>query len=104
MDFRVRPEDGPVHIAITPSQSSDLPMIEVILGAANNTRSMIRVSNDVDVVDMPTPNVLSIGEWNGFRVTWANNVVTVWRTGDFPFLVHSMVEFFDVQFYGLRTP
>jgi hypothetical protein len=80
-------------------------MLEVIIGTANNTRSVIRLNQETDVVVVPTPNIIRSDQTNGFRVTWANRVVLVFREAEpWPFMVYTMADVFNVNFYGLRTP
>ncbi|KAG5668553.1 hypothetical protein PVAND_016491 [Polypedilum vanderplanki] len=94
-----------VHIALTPFNFPWTPMIEIIIGAANNTRSIVRRNQETDVAVVPTPGILNENFWNGFRITWANHIVLIFREGDqFPFLAFTMMDFFNVNFYGLRTP
>ncbi len=79
-------------------------MLEIFIGAANNTRSVIRMNQDTDVVTVPTPNIVVRDQWNDFRITWANQIVLVFRGNDpFPFMGFTMVDFFPVNFYGLRA-
>jgi hypothetical protein len=80
-------------------------MLEIIIGTANNTRSVIRRNQDSDVVVVPTRDILRFGETSGFRVSWANHIVLVFREGDeWPFLAYTMEDFYNVNFYGLRSP
>jgi hypothetical protein len=94
-----------VHIALTPFNFPWSPMVEIIIGANNNTRSVIRRNQDTDVAVVPTPGIIRSDQQNLFRIVWANHVVLVFRENEeWPFLVHTMVDFFNVNFYGLRTP
>jgi len=93
-----------IHIALTPYSFLWSPMIEILIGTEDNTRSVIRRNNDTDVVTIPTPNIIEEGQWNDFRVTWANHFVLVFRSNDtFPFLGYNMQDIFPVSFYGLRA-
>ena len=79
-------------------------MIEIFIGTANNTRSVIRMNQETDVVTMPTPNIIAMGQWNDFRVTWDERVILVYRgNSSFPFMAFTMQDFFTVNFYGLRA-
>lgn len=96
--------DSEVQIALTPFNFEWSPMLEVLIGAANNTRSVIRMNQDTDVVTVPTPNIVESDQWNDFRITWENQVILVFRGNDpFPFMGFTMREFFPVNFYGLRA-
>lgn len=93
-----------VHISLTPFNFAWTPIIEVFIGTTNNTRSTIRINQETNVATVPTPNILPRGQWNDFRVTWANQNVLVFRGNDsFPFLSYTMEHIFPVNFYGLRA-
>lgn len=101
--FRVS-ADSEVHIALTPFDFLWTPMIEIIIGTTNNTRSVIRMNQETNVVTVPTPNVIRRDQWNDFRVTWANQNILVFSGSDsFPFMSFTMQSFFPVNFYGLRA-
>ncbi|KAG5668551.1 hypothetical protein PVAND_016489 [Polypedilum vanderplanki] len=94
-----------VQLAFTPFNFPWTPMLEIFIGAANNTRSIIRRNQEDEVVVVPTPGILRDGEMNGFRITWANHILLAFREGEeFPFLAFTMSDFFNVNFYGLRSP
>ncbi|KAG4070942.1 hypothetical protein HA402_001379 [Bradysia odoriphaga] len=96
--------DNEVQIALTPFNFEWNPIIEIFIGTANNTRSVIRINQDTDVVTVPTPNIVQLDRWNDFRVTWANQVVLVFQGNEqFPFMGFTMRDFFPVNFYGLRA-
>ncbi|XP_037025194.1 leucine-rich repeat-containing G-protein coupled receptor 5-like isoform X2 [Bradysia coprophila] len=96
--------DNEVQIALTPFSFVWTPSIEIFIGSANNTRSVIRVNEETDVVTVPTPNAIQQNQWNDFRVTWANQNVLVFRSNEtFPFMSYTMQHFFPVNFYGLRA-
>lgn len=96
--------DNEVQIALTPFGFIWNPVIEILIGAANNTRSIMRINQETDVVTVPTPNIIEQDQWNDFRVTWANQVILVFRGNDsFPFMTYTMEIFFNVNFYGLRA-
>ncbi|XP_037025228.1 leucine-rich repeat-containing protein 15-like isoform X6 [Bradysia coprophila] len=96
--------DNEVQIALTPFSFVWTPSIEIFIGSANNTRSVIRINEETDVVTIPTPNAIRQDQWNDFRVTWANQNVLVFRGNEtFPFISYTMQHFFPVNFYGLRA-
>ncbi|KAG5668556.1 hypothetical protein PVAND_016494 [Polypedilum vanderplanki] len=95
--------DSTINIALTPFNFPWTPMIEIIIGAANNTRSIVRRNSENEVVVMPTLNVLEINQWNDFQITWANHVILVSKENQMPFLAFSMQDIFNVNFYGVRT-
>lgn len=93
-----------VHIALTPFNFPWTPMIEILIGTTNNTRSVIRMNQESDVVTVPTPNIIRQNQWNDFRITWANqNVLVFGGNSSFPFMSLTMRDFFPVNFYGLRA-
>ncbi|KAG5666160.1 hypothetical protein PVAND_017639, partial [Polypedilum vanderplanki] len=103
INLRVQTNDE-VHVALTPFNFPWTPMIEIFIGAANNTRSIIRRNQETDVVTVPTPGIIRADQWNGFRITWANHAILVWREGEeWPFMGFTMTDFFPVNFYGLRS-
>lgn len=96
--------ENEVQIALTPFDFVWNPVIEILIGAANNTRSIVRVNQETDVVTVPTPNIIVPDQWNDFRVSWENQVVLVFRGNDtFPFMGYTMENFVPVNFYGLRA-
>ncbi|KAG5668555.1 hypothetical protein PVAND_016493 [Polypedilum vanderplanki] len=104
IQFRVL-TDNIIHIALSPSNTTQQPLVEIFIGTANNTRSSIRWNQEQEVALVPTPEIIRVGQWNGFRISWANHVVLVSREGEqFPFMVFTIAETFDVNFFGLRTP
>lgn len=79
-------------------------MIEIFIGSTNNSRSVIRMNQDTNVVTVPTPNIVTRDQWNDFRITWANQVVLVYSgNSPFPFMGFTMRDFFPVNSYGLRA-
>jgi Farnesoic acid 0-methyl transferase len=80
-------------------------MIEIMIGIMNNTRSGIRRNQaEPFVVNVPTPNILTGGVFNEFRITWVNFFVLVFRGDEeFPFMGFTMTDFFPVNFYGIRS-
>lgn len=102
--FRVNaPSD--VHISLNPVNFEAVPRMEILIGVNNNTQSIIRRNGEEDVVIANTPNILTPGVWNGFRIIFSNWVVMVFREGEqFPFMGFNMNEFYPIGFYGIRTP
>lgn len=81
-----------------------IPRIEIFIGIANNTRSIIRRNGDEDVVNISTPNILVSGRFNDFRVLWANFMISIFRGNEqFPFMVWNMDELWPINNYALRT-
>lgn len=96
--------DNEIHIALTPYSFTWTPIIEILIGTADNTLSVIRRNEETDVVTIPTPDIIEQGTWNDFRVTWANHFVLVYRSNDtFPFFGYNMQDIYPVNFYGLRA-
>lgn len=99
----IAPND--VHISLNPVNFQAVPRIEILIGTANNTRSVIRRNGVENVVDISTPGILENASWSGFRVVFANWMVLVFKEGDtFPFMGFNMQEFYPMTFYGIRTP
>lgn len=97
--------DNEIQIALTPFNFIWNPVIEILIGTTNNTRSVMRTNQETEVVTVPTPNIIRTNQWNDFRVTYANQVVLVFRGNDsFPFMSYTMEHFVPVNFYGLRAP
>lgn len=79
-------------------------MIEIFIGTENNTRSIIRRNQDINEVNIVTRGILRNNEWTGFRIAWANHAILVFREGEeWPFMGFTMIDFFPVNFYGLRS-
>lgn len=96
--------DNEVQVALTPFSLEWTPMLEIIIGSTNNTRSVIRSNQETDVVTVPTPNFVARGQWTDFRITWANQIVLVFRGNEqYPFMGFTMTHFFPVNFYALRA-
>ncbi|KAJ6630884.1 Leucine-rich repeat-containing protein 15, partial [Pseudolycoriella hygida] len=100
---RVR-SDSEVQIALVPFEVLWIPSIEIFLGSSSNTRSVIRINEETDVVTVPTPNIIQQNQWNDFRITWVNQNVLVFSANEtYPFMSYTMQTFFPVNFYGLRA-
>ncbi|KAG4077952.1 hypothetical protein HA402_013452 [Bradysia odoriphaga] len=96
--------DNEIHIALTSFNFLRSPTIEIFIGSTNNTRSVIRVNEETNVVTVPTPNIIRQNQWNNFRVTWTNQTVLVFSSNDtFPFMNYTIQNIFPVNFYGLRA-
>lgn len=101
--FRVYAENE-IQIALTPFNFAWIPMIEIFIGSANNTRSAIRINEETFVVTIPTPNIIRRDQSNDFRITLENNNVLVFSGNDvFPFMAFTMQDFYPVNFIGLRA-
>jgi len=96
--------DSEAQIALTPFNFEWSPMIEVFIGTENNTRSVIRINQNTNVVTVPTPNIIRPNQWSDFRITWANQIILVFSGNNpFPFMGFTMRDFFPVNFYGVRA-
>jgi len=101
--FRVNTENE-IQIALTPFNFAWIPMIEIFIGTANNTRSTIRMNQETDVVNIPTPNIIVRDRSNDFRITWVGQNVLIHSGNDpFPFMSFTMQDFYPVNFIGLRA-
>jgi len=93
-----------VQIALSPLNVLWNPVIEIFIGTANNTRSVIRMNQQTNVVTVPTPNILIRDQWNDFRITWQYQVISVFSGNDtFPFMSFTMQDWVPVNFYALRS-
>lgn len=102
MAVRVR-ADNEVHIALLLNNYIGIPMIEIFIGTANNTQSVIRLNQQIDFT-VSTANIIARGQWNDFIITWTNENVLVSRDGDSaPFINFTMLGLFPLNFYGLRA-
>ncbi|XP_070501428.1 carboxypeptidase N subunit 2-like [Chironomus tepperi] len=91
-----------VHITLSNSHN---PRIDIIIGAQNNTRTIIQNNLGSIYANVSTPNILQASQWRTFRVTWVNNVILVFRGDErFPFIAHTMDRPFLIDFYGLKSP
>ncbi|KAL7013794.1 hypothetical protein ACKWTF_015582 [Chironomus riparius] len=90
------------HITLS---NAHTPRIEIIIGAQNNTRTIIQNSQGSIYADVSTPNILDLSQWRTFRVTWVNDVVLVFREDEkFPFIAQTIDRPFMIDFYGLKSP
>ncbi|XP_070492483.1 protein artichoke-like [Chironomus tepperi] len=104
IQIRVNTEDE-IRIALTPLNFLWNPSVEIIIGARNNTVSTIIRNQDEEVAVARSPNIIRPGQWTGFRVTWANDVILVTREAqNFPFLAYNLQDIYPITFYGLRSP
>lgn len=73
-NFKVRaPNDA--HLALVAEKADQAPIIEVFIGGWKNTKSVIRKNKtQPEVAEMPTPDILSAGEFRSFWIRWADNV------------------------------
>jgi hypothetical protein len=93
-----------VQISLNPVNFEAVPRMEILIGAHNNTRSIIRRNGTENVVDISTPGILSPIGWNGFRIVYANWAILVLREGEqWPFMGFNMRDFYPINFYGLAT-
>lgn len=102
--FRVKaPNDA--HIALTPTDSENDPMLEVFIGGWKNTKSVIRKNRTKpDVVEVDTPDVLSADEFRGFWIRWDGNVINVGKEGEAAaFMTYENPDGFPIKFVGLCT-
>jgi len=102
--FRIRANND-AHLALTSSQSESNPMLEVFIGGWQNSKSVIRRNRSKpDVVEEPTPGILSSGEFRGFWVRWTDNIITVGREGEAAaFMSYNNPESFPINFVGVCT-
>lgn len=93
-----------VQIALTSFNFTSSPIIEIFIGATNNTRSIIRTNQDIDVVTLATPNIIARNQWNDFRVSWLNDGIIVY-SGDshIPLMNFTMQDSFPINYYGVRA-
>jgi len=102
--FRVSaPNDA--HIALTGEPNETRPMIEVFIGGWGNTKSVIRFNQTKpDVVEVPTPNILSPHEQRGFYISVSpDGMVEVGREGGPAFLSWRNPEPFHINYFGVCT-
>jgi hypothetical protein len=93
-----------LRIAVSPTNYTSLPLIEVLIGTASNTKTIIRVNKQTDVAVVATPNIIKRGEMNHFAIRWDNYVVSVHRDGeDYPFIAYTSAERFNHGFYGVAS-
>lgn len=97
--------DNQIQIAFSQFGFLGTPLVEIFIGSANNTQSVIRINGEIDVVTVETPNIIQQNQSNDFRVSWADQNVYVFSGSESwpPFLSYAMQEFFPVNFYGLRA-
>jgi len=96
--------DNEIQIALTPFNFEWRPMIEIFIGATNNTRSVIRINQETNVVTVPTSNIISGDQSNDFRITWMSQIILIYSGNNtFPFMAYTMQDFYPVNFYGLRA-
>ncbi|XP_050295291.1 uncharacterized protein LOC126735359 isoform X2 [Anthonomus grandis grandis] len=104
VQFRVKaPHDA--HVALSTQAAEVDPMYEIFLGGWGNTKSIIRKNRTKpDVAEIPTPNILSDGEFRGFWIRWENGVITVGRENDaVPFLSFNDSEQIPIEYVGICT-
>lgn len=93
-----------IQIALTTSNITSNPMIEIFIGEENNTRSTIRLNQETNVVTLPTPNIIERDQWNDFRITWSYRGIFVYRgNAPFPLMYFYMQEYFPINYYGVRA-
>lgn len=90
-------------IAFSSSANENSPIVEIKFGTSNNARTNV-VEDGIIYVDISTPGILNPSVIKNFTIGWNNGAVVVYReTEMFPFLVHYMLNPFEVKFYGLKT-
>lgn len=102
--FKVRAGND-AHLVLLPTPSATPPMYEIFIGGWSNAKSCIRKDgNKPDVVEVPTPGILSAGEFRGFWIRWYDNVITVGREGEAAaFMTYEAPDLFPVSWIGFCT-
>ncbi|XP_035778417.1 uncharacterized protein LOC118459279 [Anopheles albimanus] len=77
--FKVRAASD-LDIALSADYEQTKPVVEILIGAVNNTKSHVR-SGAGELVEKPTPAILSANEYRGFWIHWNDQVVTVSKQG-----------------------
>nr|AEE61416.1 unknown [Dendroctonus ponderosae] len=104
LQFRVKaPHDA--HVVLSNEAAEVDPMYEVFIGGWGNSKSIIRKNRTKpDVAEVPTPNILSDGEFRGFWIRWDDGTITVGREGDpAPFLSWADPERVRIEYIGVCT-
>jgi len=98
------------YVSFTSGESDTTPMIEVIIGGWQNTKTAIRIrleNESVDVVAEDTPELLTTEEYRDFTLEWAQNGTLFQLYGGAdrePFLSWENTQCpFPVTHFGVRT-
>uniref|UniRef100_A0A2M3YX06 Putative farnesoic acid o-methyltransferase-like protein n=1 Tax=Anopheles braziliensis TaxID=58242 RepID=A0A2M3YX06_9DIPT len=78
-NFKVRAASD-VRIEFSADYAQTTPVLEILIGGANNTKSQIQ-SVVGELVEQPTPALLSANEFRGFWIHWNDQAVTVGKEG-----------------------
>ncbi|XP_070507779.1 carboxypeptidase N subunit 2-like [Chironomus tepperi] len=93
-----------IHIALSHCDFPTHPMVEIVIGCCNNQRTRIVRNNSTDVAIVLSPGILNLDSWTGFRITWANNVILVYKEGQsYPYIAYTMEDYFQINFFGIRS-
>lgn len=93
------------HLALVNGPSDAEPILEVFIGGWGNTKSVIRKNKQQpEKATADTPDILSAGEFRGFWIRWADNVITVGRDGEAAaFLSYEESDHFPIAHVGVCT-
>ncbi|XP_050081673.1 uncharacterized protein LOC126568979 [Anopheles aquasalis] len=78
--FKVRAASD-VDVVLSADSAHTKPVLEIIIGGANNTKSQVRAVGAGEVLEKPTPAILSAKEYRTFWIHWNNHAVTVGKWG-----------------------
>ncbi|XP_035778418.1 uncharacterized protein LOC118459280 [Anopheles albimanus] len=101
-NFKVRAASD-VRIDFFAEHAQTTPLLEVLIGGVNNTKSHIR-SGAGELVEKPTPAILSANEYRGFWIHWNDQTVTVGKEGSRePILTYDVEKISPIKFVSVGT-
>lgn len=100
-----------LRIVLTSDENEEQPVIEVIIGGFENTKSIIR-HNQVDVVEIDTPGILSADVFLDFWIRASDNVITVGMGNADDLREKTAIELmtwkypetFEIKYYNISGP
>uniref|UniRef100_A0A2M3Z2W4 Putative farnesoic acid o-methyltransferase-like protein n=1 Tax=Anopheles braziliensis TaxID=58242 RepID=A0A2M3Z2W4_9DIPT len=101
-NFKVRAANN-LGIELSADNAQTTPVLEILIGGANNTKSQIR-SGASTLVEKPTPAILSAKEFRSFWIHWNDHTVTVGKKGSKePIMSYAVDKISPMKFISIGT-
>uniref|UniRef100_A0A2M4BTV3 Putative farnesoic acid o-methyltransferase-like protein n=2 Tax=Anopheles marajoara TaxID=58244 RepID=A0A2M4BTV3_9DIPT len=101
-NFKVRAASD-VRIEFSADHAQTTPVLEILIGGQNNTKSQIQAGAGA-LVEKPTPAILSANEFRGFWIHWNDQAVTVGKEGSKePIMTYEVDKSFPMKVVSVGT-
>uniref|UniRef100_A0A2M4BV24 Putative farnesoic acid o-methyltransferase-like protein n=1 Tax=Anopheles marajoara TaxID=58244 RepID=A0A2M4BV24_9DIPT len=101
-NFKVRAASD-LEIELSADYAQTRPVVDILIGGANNTKSQIQ-SGAGELVEKPTPAILSAKEFRSFWIHWNDYAVTVGKKGsEEPILIYAVEKISPMKVISIGT-